>query len=214
MRNSSKKNDRRTKRRGGAEEPLIPGLKNISPIEVDPDASFHGDLEEENYNESMEAVPGMSGDVSQFPVSRDDLTDEEVIGSDVISQYSEPGGQMEIDTLNLSDLNSLPTSPPSSPSGSYSISSNETSKEGSVGGRRTRKTRITRRTRKYKRKTRRGSTTKKVRKTKRSSKGKKGRKRQHSLRGGCYGTGVGANNYEPNYSIYNTDMLKLFPYKP
>ena len=32
-------------------------------------------------------------------------------------------------------------------------------------------------------------------------------------RGGeCYGRGVGANNYDPNYSIYNTNMLKLFPY--
>jgi hypothetical protein len=29
----------------------------------------------------------------------------------------------------------------------------------------------------------------------------------------CYGNGVGANSYDPNYSIYNTNMLKLFPYK-
>jgi len=35
------------------------------------------------------------------------------------------------------------------------------------------------------------------------------------LKGGnCYGTGVGANNYDPNNSIYNTNMLQLFPYKP
>jgi hypothetical protein len=34
------------------------------------------------------------------------------------------------------------------------------------------------------------------------------------MRGGmCYGNGVGANSYDPNYSIYNTNMLKLFPYK-
>ena len=48
--------------------------------------------------------------------------------------------------------------------------------------------------------------------------GKKGRKtrknRRHKQRGGiCYGNGVGANSYDPNYSIYNTNMLKLFPYK-
>ena len=48
--------------------------------------------------------------------------------------------------------------------------------------------------------------------------GKKGRKTRknirHKQRGGiCYGNGVGANSYEPNYSIYNTNMLKLFPYK-
>ena len=31
--------------------------------------------------------------------------------------------------------------------------------------------------------------------------------------GTCYGKGVGANSYDPNYSIYNTNMLKLFPYR-
>jgi hypothetical protein len=34
-------------------------------------------------------------------------------------------------------------------------------------------------------------------------------------RGGMrYGTGVGSNCFEPNYSIYNTPALTLFPYKP
>ena len=32
--------------------------------------------------------------------------------------------------------------------------------------------------------------------------------------GTCYGSGVGANNYDPNFSIYNTRELQLFPYKP
>lgn len=42
---------------------------------------------------------------------------------------------------------------------------------------------------------------------------KKSRKNKR-LRGGmCFGNGVGANKYDPNYSIYNTNMLKLFPYK-
>ena len=46
-------------------------------------------------------------------------------------------------------------------------------------------------------------------------KGKKTRKNRRKQKGGvCYGSGVGANNYDPNYSIYNTNMLKLFPYKP
>lgn len=31
--------------------------------------------------------------------------------------------------------------------------------------------------------------------------------------GTCFGNGVGSNNNDPNYSIYNTNMLKLFPYK-
>jgi hypothetical protein len=44
---------------------------------------------------------------------------------------------------------------------------------------------------------------------------KKTRKnKKHRQRGGqCYGRGVGSNSYDPNYSIYNTNMLKLFPYK-
>lgn len=51
---------------------------------------------------------------------------------------------------------------------------------------------------------------------KHNKKGRKTRKnRKHRQKGGrCYGNGVGANSYEPNYSIYNTNALKLFPYKP
>ena len=42
----------------------------------------------------------------------------------------------------------------------------------------------------------------------------KRRRTTRKMRGGtCYGTGVGSNNYDPNFSIYNTNMLKLFPYK-
>jgi hypothetical protein len=43
--------------------------------------------------------------------------------------------------------------------------------------------------------------------------GKKGRKSRKQRGGTCYGNGVGANSYDPNYSIYNTNMLNLFPYK-
>jgi hypothetical protein len=32
--------------------------------------------------------------------------------------------------------------------------------------------------------------------------------------GGCFGNGVGANAYDPNYSIFNTRELQLFPYRP
>lgn len=43
--------------------------------------------------------------------------------------------------------------------------------------------------------------------------GRKGRKTRKQKGGMCYGNGVGANSYDPNYSIYNTNMLKLFPYR-
>ena len=43
---------------------------------------------------------------------------------------------------------------------------------------------------------------------------RKSRKQRGKQKGGrCFGNGVGANSYEPNYSIYNTNMLKLFPYR-
>jgi hypothetical protein len=39
------------------------------------------------------------------------------------------------------------------------------------------------------------------------------RKTKSSQKGGtCYGSGVGANSYDPNFSIYNTRQLGLFPY--
>ena len=58
------------------------------------------------------------------------------------------------------------------------------------------------------RKTRKG---RKGRKTRKGKKSKKNRKMRGGMR---YGTGVGSNCVEPNYSIYNTPTLSLFPYKP
>ena len=60
-----------------------------------------------------------------------------------------------------------------------------------------------------------GKRVRKSYKKRHGKKGKKTRKNRRKQKGGvCYGNGVGANNYDPNYSIYNTNMLKLFPYKP
>jgi hypothetical protein len=51
-------------------------------------------------------------------------------------------------------------------------------------------------------------------KTKKGKKSLKYNRKSRKQRGGrCFGNGVGANSYEPNYSIYNTNMLKLFPYR-
>ena len=52
-------------------------------------------------------------------------------------------------------------------------------------------------------------------KTKKASK-KASKKKSKKMKGGrqLYGTGYGANCHDPNYSIYNTNELKLFPYKP
>ena len=89
-------------------------------------------------------------------------------------------------SLHLSDLDV-----------SQGSSSTDTTREDSFGGRK----------RKSYGKTRK---IKKVRKHVRKS-----RKQHRKQRGGmCFGNGVGANNYDPNFSIYNTRELTLFPYRP
>jgi len=47
-----------------------------------------------------------------------------------------------------------------------------------------------------------------------AGKNKKSRKIKKQKGGICHGNGVGANNYDQNFSIYNTRELELFPYKP
>jgi hypothetical protein len=49
--------------------------------------------------------------------------------------------------------------------------------------------------------------------TRRSS---RSRSRDRKLAGGGvrFGTGIGSNCNDPNQSIFNTNLLKLFPYKP
>ena len=54
----------------------------------------------------------------------------------------------------------------------------------------------------------------KTRKTGRKNGRKTGRKSRKQRGGVCYGNGVGANNYDPSFSIYNTRELELFPYRP
>ena len=64
-----------------------------------------------------------------------------------------------------------------------------------------------------------GKRTRKTKKARKGRKGKKGRKSRKMkggvMKGGAmFGTGVGANCSDPNYSIYNTRELELFPYTP
>ena len=56
---------------------------------------------------------------------------------------------------------------------------------------------------------------KRQRRRKTIKKRKQSNKKSRKQRGGmCFGNGVGANSYDPNFSIYNTRELTLFPYKP
>jgi hypothetical protein len=55
-------------------------------------------------------------------------------------------------------------------------------------------------------------TTKSKRKT---TKSKRKLSKKKNFKGGmCFGNGVGANSNDPNFSIYNTKLTQLFPYKP
>ena len=57
--------------------------------------------------------------------------------------------------------------------------------------------------------------TKTRRRTMRNKRRTQHRQFSRKQRGGnCFGRGVGANTGDPNFSIYNTPALKLFPYKP
>jgi len=51
--------------------------------------------------------------------------------------------------------------------------------------------------------------------SKKYKKSLKGKKSHRRLKGGAmYGNGYGANCNDPNFSIYNTNLTKLFPYRP
>jgi len=91
------------------------------------------------------------------------------------------------DSLHLSDLDI------SNPNNSVN-----TTKE-SVGGKKTKKS---------------NKKSNKKSKNKKSKKTRKIRSKYNKKGGQCYGNGVGANSYDPNFSIYNTRELQLFPYKP
>lgn len=54
---------------------------------------------------------------------------------------------------------------------------------------------------------------KKIKKNKKGKKSRKNRKSKKQRGWTRYGSGVDANNYDPNFSIHNTRELELFPYK-
>ena len=99
-----------------------------------------------------------------------------------------------------------PSSPSPSSPGSLHLSdlestyTDETPMDMSIGGRK----------HKSYGKTKKG---KKSLKYNRKSRKQRGKQKGKQKGGRCFGNGVGANSYEPNYSIYNTNMLKLFPYR-
>ena len=106
--------------------------------------------------------------------------------------YHDDAGQMDMNELDL-DIDQAGTD-------------NEADSDDDMNG--GRKKRRTIRKRKITRKSKKvGKKSRKV--------GRKTRKHRRKQSGGmCFGNGVGSNNYDPNFSIYNTRELTLFPYSP
>ena len=69
-----------------------------------------------------------------------------------------------------------------------------------------------RRTQRCKNTKKRSHPKKRVRKTRLRTRRKQSGGKQSG--GTCYGTGVGRTSTENNFSVFNTNQLKLFPYKP
>ena len=131
-------------------------------------------------------------------------------GPMTIDELNDNDGNMDVDNdenAGLYEPNEEPRNEENQGETNYEAmdvdETNEESRNVEGGKRKTKKRRTskkqTRKTMK-KRNARKNKKTKKNRKT-----GKKG--------GALYGTGVGANCYDPNFSIYNTRELTLFPYR-
>jgi hypothetical protein len=154
----------------------------------------------EQVNQKVQEITG-----DDFHGNSDDLADavEQALDEEHMNQGMPPtqavvnhnmdiedahDGQMDIHEL---DINS-----------DYAATDNEADSDDDMnGGRKKRRTMKKRKGRK-------------TRKTGRKNARKTGRKSRKQRGGMCFGNGVGANNYDPNFSIYNTRELTLFPYNP
>ena len=146
---------------------------------------------------------GNSDDVAEQVVI--ELTNEHNINNNLIQDNSQ--SQVDDNSLHLSDLdNSLHLSDLDN---SQSQNSGYTTDEDmSFGGSHKRM-----KTHRKRMKTHRKKTKTHRKKTKTHRKTKTYRKRMNLKGGALFGKGVGANNFDPNFSIYNTRELGLFPYK-
>jgi len=138
-----------------------------------------------------------------------DIQNNELHDLDISTITDSPGysqGSFSPGPSSPSTSSPSPSSPSPSSPGSLHLSdlestyTDETPMDMSIGGRKHKsygKTKKAKKSLKYNRKSRK----------------QRGKQKGKQKGGRCFGNGVGANSYEPNYSIYNTNMLKLFPYK-
>ena len=150
-------------------------------------------------------IPDSEDDEHELDESFDfDVTNKSAITTkDDISNMSISS---DMSSLHLSDL---AVNQNQSPDQSF----NTTIEDESMGGKKRRTVRKRTATKKRKTMKKRKATKKRrIVQKGRSVIKSKGNKKQSG--GTCYGSGVGANSYDPNFSIYNTRELQLFPYNP
>jgi hypothetical protein len=203
-RNASKKN---YKHKGGSNNDDINDL-DISGIYGDDEDNDIHEINEENDNDNDD-VNFEDGMEDSLNTTRESLTEPNIGNINPHVNYDSDSGDM--DSLHLSDLDTSNIS-----------SANTTMEDTSFGGKKTKrkktnksKKRITRKSKKTKRKTRKNKT----RKNKRGGNVDKlgdsdfnPNLSYDSKQNG--GQNIGSNCEDPNFSIYNTNLLKLSPYKP
>lgn len=141
-------------------------------------------------------------------VSPIDLDDATLIDSISFSNASDMSNMSDISNIsNASEMSTI--SYPDMENYTYDGEVNANSFNGAQhGGKKKRKTR------KYKLNKRINSKTVKGKKHRTTKRRNAKRNKTHKQKGGaCYGNGIGANSYDPNFSIYNTRELDLFPYR-
>jgi hypothetical protein len=140
-------------------------------------------------------------DISQISNDEEDVHNEDFMydypESTNTSQESLSGLNLDNSSLDDSSSSFMHSLHDSDLNNSNISSANTSVSDTSMGGKKRRKT------------------NKKRTKSKSPKSRKSAKSRRRIIKGGnCYGRGVGTNSYNPNFSIYNTKLLNLFPYKP
>ena len=203
-RKASKKN---YKHKGGSNNVDINDL-DISGIYGDDEDNDIHEINEENDNDNVD-VNFEDGMEESLNTTRESLTEPNIGNINPPVNYDSDSGDM--DSLHMSDLDTSNIS-----------SANTTMEDNSFGGKKTKrkkssksKKRITRKSKKTKRKTRKNKTSKNKRGGNVDKLGDSDfnpNLSYDSKQNG--GQNIGSNCKDPNFSIYNTNLLKLSPYKP
>jgi hypothetical protein len=149
------------------------------------DPNFHGDPDYMTEQVMVEVLNENIFDSSANQLAAIPHDPDDIHDLDISGSLDDSQGTMNLNELNISNRSDV---------SGYTTSEDRSFDE--FGGKKRRRF-SRKKSRIVKRKTRRNN------------------RRKLNLKGGmCFGKGVGANSYDPNYSIYNTNMLNLFPYKP